>query len=98
MMLSNNLLYLLLLYAVLDKENRLSTTAGLLAALAIMLYGSCRTAINVCCNNPRQGNNSQCNNGNYNYANYNNGYNNANYGQNNCNPACNNFWAINNLF
>ena len=54
MMLSGNLLYLLLLYAVLDKENRLSTTAGLLAALAIMLYGTCRSAINVCCNNHGQ--------------------------------------------
>ena len=102
MMLSGNLLYLLLLYAVLDKEDRISPTTGILIALGIMLYGTCRTAINACCNNPRQGHN-HCNNGNYNYANYNNGYNtanynNANYGRNNCNNACNNFWALNNLF
>ena len=92
MMLSNNLLYLLLLYAVLDKEDRISPTTGILIALGIMLYGTCRTAINACCNSPR---NTHCNNANYNNANFAN-YNNANY--NNCNPGCNNFWAINNLF
>lgn len=98
MMLSGNLLYLLLLYAVLDKEDRISPTTGILIALGIMLYGTCRTAINACCNSPRQGHNSHCNNGDYGYANFNNaGYNNASYNHN-CNPGCNNFWAVNNLF
>ena len=58
MALSNNLLYLLLLYAVLDKENRISTTTGLLVALGVMLYGTCRTAINACCNNTNPCNNT----------------------------------------
>ena len=66
MMLSGNLLYLLLLYAVLDTEDRLSPTTGLLIALGIMLYGTCRTAINACCNNSRQGNYPNCNNSNCN--------------------------------
>lgn len=57
-MLTSNLLYLLLLYAVLDKENRLSTTTGLLAALGIILYGTCRTAINTCCNQQSNYNNA----------------------------------------
>ena len=82
-MLTSNLLYLLLLYAVLDKENRLSTTTGLLAALGIILYGTCRTAINTCCNNQQQAN--------YNNANFANQ--NCNPG---CNQ--NTFWAVNNLF
>jgi len=92
MMLSNNLLYLLLLYAVLDKENRITTTTGLLIALGIILYGTCRTAINTCCNN--------------NLVNNNCGFN--NHGRNNCNNfSCNGsfatatntpFQTINNLF
>lgn len=68
MNLSGNLLYLLLLYAVLDKDNRLSTTSGLLVALAIMLYGTCRTAINVCCNNQRNNCNANNNCGINNFA------------------------------
>lgn len=51
MSLSNNLLYLLLLYAVLDGDNKLSTTNGILLALGIMLFGYCRAAINACCGN-----------------------------------------------
>ena len=51
MSLSNNLLYLLLLYAVLDNDNRLSTTTGILLALGIMLFGCCNRAINACCEN-----------------------------------------------
>ena len=51
MSLSNNLLYLLLLYAVLDNDNRLSTTTGILLALGIMLFGCCNRAINACCGN-----------------------------------------------
>ena len=81
-MLTSNLLYLLLLDAVLDKENRLSTNTGLLAALGIILYGTCRTAINTCCNNQQA---------NYNNATF------ANQNCNpNCNQ--NTFWAVNNLF
>lgn len=48
MSLSNNLLYLLLLYAVLD-DNKLSTTNGILLALGIMLFGYCRSVFNCCC-------------------------------------------------
>ena len=51
MSLSNNLLYLLLLYAVLDNDNRLSSTTGILLALGIMLFGCCNKAINACCGN-----------------------------------------------
>lgn len=35
---SNSLLYLLLLYAVLDKDGKLSLTTGLIAAFAILLF------------------------------------------------------------
>lgn len=49
MTLTQNLLYLLLLYAVLDHNNNLSLTTGLVIAFAIMLlncyYGT------RCCNN-----------------------------------------------
>lgn len=45
MNISGSLLYLLLLYAVLDKNGRLSTTAGLVIAFVIMLlncyWGRC---------------------------------------------------------
>ena len=51
MSLSNNLLYFLLVYAVLDNDNRLSTTTGILLALGIMLFGCCNRAINACCGN-----------------------------------------------
>ncbi len=40
MTISQNLLYLLLLYCVLDKD-RFSTTTALLLALGIMLFGYC---------------------------------------------------------
>ncbi len=49
MNISTSLLYLLLLYAVLDKDNKLSLTTGLIIAFVIMLlncYYNCR-----CCNN-----------------------------------------------
>lgn len=49
MSLSDNLLYLLLLYAVLDKEDRISPTTGILVALGVMLFGYCRSALNACC-------------------------------------------------
>ena len=59
MRITSNLLYLLLLYAVLDKGNRLSVTTGLLAAVGIMLFGlCCNNPIFVCGNTPR--NNSCC--------------------------------------
>ncbi len=45
MRITSNLLYLLLLYAVLDKNNRLSVTTGLLIAGGIILFG-------LCCTNP----------------------------------------------
>ncbi|MCM1289602.1 MAG: hypothetical protein NC132_02990 [Corallococcus sp.] len=35
---TNSLLYLLLLYAVLDKDGKLSLTTGLIAAFAILLF------------------------------------------------------------
>ena len=38
MNIGNNLLYLLLLYAVLDKDNKLSVTTGLLIAVGIMIF------------------------------------------------------------
>lgn len=41
MHITSNLLYLLLLYAVLDKNNRLSVTTGLLIAGGIMLFSLC---------------------------------------------------------
>ncbi len=46
MNISNSLLYLLLLYAVLDKDNKLSLTNGLVIAFVVMLLNCyCR------CNN-----------------------------------------------
>lgn len=47
MNIGNNLLYLLLLYAVLDKNNKLSVTTGLLIAIGIMVFGAC---CNPCAN------------------------------------------------
>ncbi len=38
---TSNLLYLLLLYAVLDKEGKLSVCAGLLIAIGIIVCTSC---------------------------------------------------------
>lgn len=49
MSISNNLLYLLLLYAVLDDSNKLSTTNGILLALGIMLFGYFRNVMECCC-------------------------------------------------
>lgn len=48
MNISNSLLYLLLLYAVLDRGNKLSLTTGLVLAFVIMLF-NCYS--NRCCNN-----------------------------------------------
>lgn len=49
MSLYQNLLYLLLLYAVLDKQNNLSLTTGLIIAFAIMLFYCYHGK--MCCNN-----------------------------------------------
>lgn len=54
MNIGNNLLYLLLLYAVLDKDNKLSTTTGLLIAVGIMVFSAC---CNPCGNRCCQGGN-----------------------------------------
>ena len=48
MNLTTGLLYLLLLYAVLDKEGKLSLTTGLIVAFAILLF-NCYFG-NRCCN------------------------------------------------
>lgn len=62
MTIGNNLLYLLLLFAVLDKENKLSVTTGLLIAIGIMLFGACcnpcGNRFNNCNGNPNIGLNS----------------------------------------
>ena len=58
MSISNNLLYLLLLYAVLDDSNRLSTSNGILLALGIMLFGYFRRVMAICCNNWNGNNNN----------------------------------------
>ncbi|MCM1042807.1 MAG: hypothetical protein NC350_01185 [Corallococcus sp.] len=50
MTLSQNLLYLLLLYAVLDKDNKLSLTTALVIAFVIMLI-NCYRNNQCCCNN-----------------------------------------------
>ena len=49
MNITTSLLYLLLLYAVLDKDNKLSLTTGLIIAFVILLL-NCWFA-NRCCNN-----------------------------------------------
>ncbi len=52
MTLSQNLLYLLLLYAVLDKGNTLSLTTGVLIGAGILLFNCYNTRTN-CCNTNR---------------------------------------------
>ena len=49
MNITTSLLYLLLLYAVLDKDNRLSLTTGLIIAFVILLLNCYFN--NRCCNN-----------------------------------------------
>ena len=49
MNITTSLLYLLLLYAVLDKDNKLSLTTGLIIAFVILLFNCWFT--NRCCNN-----------------------------------------------
>ena len=49
MNLTNSLLYLLLLYAVLDKDGKLSLTSGLILAFIILLF-NCYFG-NRCCGN-----------------------------------------------
>ena len=49
MNITTSLLYLLLLYAVLDKDNKLSLTTGLIVAFVILLLNCWFT--NRCCNN-----------------------------------------------
>ncbi len=65
---TRSLLYLLLLYAVLDKGNKLSLTTGLTIAFVIMLL-NCYFGNNGCCNNSRSGwnngNNCCCNNNSF---------------------------------
>ena len=48
MNITTSLLYLLLLYAVLDKDNKLSLTTGLIIAFVILLFQCWFTR---CCNN-----------------------------------------------
>ena len=48
MNITTSLLYLLLLYAVLDKDNKLSLTNGLIIAFVILLLNCW---FNRCCNN-----------------------------------------------
>ena len=48
MNITTSLLYLLLLYAVLDKDNKLSLTTGLIIAFVILLVNCWFTR---CCNN-----------------------------------------------
>ena len=48
MNISTSLLYLLLLYAVLDKDNKLSLTTGLIIAFVILLF---QCWFHRCCNN-----------------------------------------------
>lgn len=50
MNLTNSLLYLLLLYAVLDKDNKLSLTTGLVIAFIILLI-NCYLSNRCCCGN-----------------------------------------------
>ncbi|MCM1194379.1 MAG: hypothetical protein NC099_02080 [Corallococcus sp.] len=59
MNITNSLLYLLLLYAVLDKDNRLSLTNGLVIAFVILLINC---YFNRCCvTNGNNGSNSSTN-------------------------------------
>ncbi len=57
MTLTQNLLYLLLLYAVLDHNNNLSLTTGLVIAFAIMLF-NCYYGKRCCNNEVSQNSNS----------------------------------------
>ena len=50
MNITSSLLYLLLLYAVLDKDNKLSLTTGLVIAFIIMLI-NCYLNNRCCCGN-----------------------------------------------
>lgn len=52
MNITTSLLYLLLLYAVLDKDNKLSLTTGLIIAFVILLL-NCYFNNRCCCNNNR---------------------------------------------
>ena len=52
MNITTRLLYLLLLYAVLDKDNKLSLTTGLIIAFVILLLNCW---FNRCCNNNNNG-------------------------------------------
>ena len=52
MNITTSLLYLLLLYAVLDKDNKLSLTTGLIIAFVILLLNCW---FNRCCNNNNNG-------------------------------------------
>ena len=49
MNITTSLLYLLLLYAVLDQDNKLSVTTGLVIAFVILLCNCYRR--NACCSN-----------------------------------------------
>lgn len=53
MNITTSLLYLLLLYAVLDKDNKLSLTTGLIIAFVILLLNCWFN--NRCCNNNNNG-------------------------------------------
>ena len=53
MNITTSLLYLLLLYAVLDKDNKLSLTTGLIVAFVILLLNCWFN--NRCCNNSNNG-------------------------------------------
>ncbi|MEG1923949.1 MAG: hypothetical protein RR054_05285 [Clostridia bacterium] len=53
MPLTSNLLYLLLLYAVLDKSNKLTVCSGVLIAVGLMVFGACcnpKLSMNCCPN------------------------------------------------
>ena len=52
MNITTSLLYLLLLYAVLDKDNKLSLTTGLIIAFVILLLNCWYSR---CCNNNNNG-------------------------------------------
>lgn len=51
---TQNLLYLLLLFAVLDHGNKLTVTSGILIAIGIILFGFCCDPRLVCCNDDRR--------------------------------------------
>ena len=71
--LSSNLLYLLLLYAVLDKDGKLGTSTGLQIGIGIMVATNCLNGNNNCNNNNNNGCGCQraiCNNGNPYYYGY----------------------------